>query len=185
MTKNCVLKALLYAFCKMQFFFAFNVALFEVFCISLQSSYNRADMSQQKNFIAKYNMTMKTLKFFPVFCCLIVVFSACNDATNDDDCTNSLAQNAQVGDYYAVDLGLSVRWATCNIGAETADDNGDYFAWSEVTPKKNYSWESYENRGDAFLSASSIVGSEYDVAHMKWGRTWRMSTLNEMRELKT
>lgn len=33
-----------------------------------------------------------------------------------------------------VDLGLSVKWATCNIGADKPEDFGDYFAWGETSP---------------------------------------------------
>ncbi len=45
-----------------------------------------------------------------------------------------------------VDLGLpsGTLWATCNIGAEKPIDNGDYFAWGEVTPKEVYNWTTYK-----------------------------------------
>jgi hypothetical protein len=40
--------------------------------------------------------------------------------------------------YTYVDLGLSVKWATCNVGAATPEEYGDYFAWGEVEPKTTY-----------------------------------------------
>jgi len=43
-----------------------------------------------------------------------------------------------------VDLGLSVKWATFNVGASTPWDHGDYFAWGETEPKDEYDWDSYE-----------------------------------------
>ena len=43
-----------------------------------------------------------------------------------------------------VDLGLSVKWATCNVGAEKPEDYGDYFAWGETEPKTDYSWSTYK-----------------------------------------
>ncbi|MBP5368752.1 MAG: hypothetical protein J6Z01_09910 [Bacteroidales bacterium] len=43
-----------------------------------------------------------------------------------------------------VDLGISVLWATCNIGADNPWDYGDYFAWGETKPKDDYSWDNYE-----------------------------------------
>lgn len=43
-----------------------------------------------------------------------------------------------------VDLGLSVKWATCNVGAEKPEDYGDYFAWGETKPKTDYSWSTYK-----------------------------------------
>ena len=43
-----------------------------------------------------------------------------------------------------VDLGLSVKWATCNVGAEKPEDYGDYFAWGETKPKTQYDWSTYK-----------------------------------------
>lgn len=45
-----------------------------------------------------------------------------------------------------VDLGLpsGTLWATCNVGADTPEDYGDYFAWGETIPKGNYTWNSYK-----------------------------------------
>ena len=45
-----------------------------------------------------------------------------------------------------VDLGLpsGLLWATCNVGADSPEDNGDYFAWGETQPKAHYNWETYK-----------------------------------------
>ena len=43
-----------------------------------------------------------------------------------------------------VDLGLSVKWARCNLGATAPEETGDYFAWGEVAPKSCYDWATYE-----------------------------------------
>ena len=43
-----------------------------------------------------------------------------------------------------VDLGLSVKWATCNVGADSPEDYGDYFAWGETEPKSTYDWDTYK-----------------------------------------
>lgn len=43
-----------------------------------------------------------------------------------------------------VDMGLSVKWATCNIGASSPSESGDYFAWGETEPKSKYTWDSYK-----------------------------------------
>lgn len=45
-----------------------------------------------------------------------------------------------------VDLGLSVKWATCNIGAASPEDYGDYFAWGETTPKSSYTSDTSKTR---------------------------------------
>ena len=85
-----------------------------------------------------------------------------------------------------VDLGLSVKWATCNIGAESPEDYGDYFAWGEVETKDDYSLKTYlyynENTGYIDIG-SNISGTQYDVAHVKWGGGWRMPTREEFEEL--
>ena len=41
----------------------------------------------------------------------------------------------------AVDLGLSVKWANMNVGANSPVDYGDYFAWGETKPKAEYTEE--------------------------------------------
>ena len=40
-----------------------------------------------------------------------------------------------INGHEAVDLGLSVKWATCNVGAIRPEECGDYFAWGELHPK--------------------------------------------------
>ena len=79
-----------------------------------------------------------------------------------------------------VDLGLSVKWATCNVGAESPSEYGNYYAWGETYTKSSYDWdncETYEKEiGD-------IGGTSRDVAHVKWGGTWRMPTWDEINEL--
>ena len=44
-----------------------------------------------------------------------------------------------------VDLGLpsGLQWATCNVGASSPEEYGDYFAWGEITPKSLYDWSTY------------------------------------------
>ncbi len=44
-----------------------------------------------------------------------------------------------------VDLGLSVKWATMNIGAESVTDYGVYFAWGEIVSKDDYTWGAYQH----------------------------------------
>ena len=80
-----------------------------------------------------------------------------------------------------VDLGLSVKWATCNVGAEKPSDYGDYFAWGETSPKSEYTMEnSFTYRKDM----GDISGdSRYDAAQANWGGSWRMPTKAEIEEL--
>ena len=81
-----------------------------------------------------------------------------------------------------VDLGLSVKWATCNVGATSPSDYGDYFAWGEISTKSSYT----ENNSKTYKKhMGDIAGnSQYDAARANWGSTWRMPTKKEFQELK-
>lgn len=98
----------------------------------------------------------------------------------------------------AVDLGLSVYWATCNIGASKPEDYGDYYAWGETETKSDYSWSTYKFGSSSsgpfskYNSRSSygivdnktVLDPEDDVAHVKLGGQWRMPTYAEWTELR-
>lgn len=109
---------------------------------------------------------------------------------------NSQATGTVQGHAY-VDLGLSVKWATCNVGASKPEDYGDYYAWGETTTKSDYSWETYKwCKGTDDTMTKYCTDSDYgtvdnrttltssdDVATVKWGSKWRMPTREEMKEL--
>ena len=77
-----------------------------------------------------------------------------------------------------VDLGLSVKWASCNVGANSPEDYGGYFAWGEVIPKKRYS-----AANNSYKSYLKILPPYADAAHVNWGGSWRMPTDAELTEL--
>ena len=96
------------------------------------------------------------------------------------------------GDTHAyVDLGLpsGLLWATCNVGADTPEAYGDYFAWGETTPKGTYNWSTYQhNNGSDLTKYTGSDGlttllSEDDAATANWGEGWRMPTKAEFEEL--
>lgn len=98
-----------------------------------------------------------------------------------------------------VDLGLSVKWATCNVGAEKQSDYGSYFAWGEVSPKDEYTWSTYKYyRLSGYSNSFSkyVLDGKYgnvdnkrlldlsdDAARFNWGGSWRMPTFAESEEL--
>ena len=89
-----------------------------------------------------------------------------------------------------VDLGLpsGLKWATCNVGATTPEEYGDYFAWGEVEPKALYNWDTYKYQGATLLKYyykdnKIILDPEDDAATMNWGGKWRMPTREEINEL--
>ena len=84
-------------------------------------------------------------------------------------------------DHEWVDLGLSVKWATCNVGASKPEDYGNYYAWGETTTKSSYTESNSKTYGK---SMGDIKGnSSYDAATANWGGNWRMPTKTEMQEL--
>ena len=89
-----------------------------------------------------------------------------------------------------VDLGLSVKWATFNIGAISPEDYGDYFAWGETEPKETYSWANYKWGTSSNLikynttDGKTILDLEDDAAYVNWGGAWRMPTDEEFTELR-
>ena len=94
---------------------------------------------------------------------------------------------------HAVDLGLSVKWACCNVGASVPEGYGGYYAWGETEEKSSYDWDTYQyyidTDGDGYKDTfqnlgSNISGTSYDVAHVKWGGGWRMPTGDEIKELR-
>ena len=101
-------------------------------------------------------------------------------------------------DSRAIDLGLSVKWASCNVGATAPEEYGGYYAWGETEEKSDYSWDTYKYYYGRFSSMTKYCTSVAygtvdnkttleptdDVATVKWGGSWRMPTLDEITELK-
>lgn len=98
-----------------------------------------------------------------------------------------------------VDLGLSVKWATCNVGASSPTDYGGYFAWGETCTKSDYSWRTYfdsvsrsnekfhNSNSDFYKYAANkktTLDLSDDAAHVNWGGSWRMPSRAELDELR-
>lgn len=85
---------------------------------------------------------------------------------------------------HAVDLGLSVKWACCNVDATAPEEFGGYYAWGEIEEKSYYDESTYLYwQNDSVDLGDDICGSRYDVAYIKWGEDWRMPTREEIKEL--
>ncbi len=87
----------------------------------------------------------------------------------------------------AIDLGLpsGTKWASCNVGASKPEEYGSYYAWGETEEKEVYSEDTYKyyQNGSYVNIGWDISGTEYDVAHVKWGGNWCMPTLDDIKEL--
>lgn len=110
---------------------------------------------------------------------------------------NTASANTNDEKHEFVDLGLSVQWATTNIGSENPEDFGDFYAWGETTPKKVYNWESYKwAKGSETTLTKYCMIEEYgkkdlkfaldpedDAATVNWGPDWHTPTTAEWKEL--
>ncbi len=98
----------------------------------------------------------------------------------------------------AVDLGLSVKWASYNLGAISPSDYGEYYAWGETWTKDYYDWDSYSfcggdkysmkkynvERGFGRVDNKTRLDLSDDVARKEWGGRWRIPTNAEWEELR-
>ena len=88
---------------------------------------------------------------------------------------------------HMIDLGLpsGTKWACCNVGANKPEDYGGYYAWGETEEKSVYNWDTYVFFDSCNIGFGlNIAGSQYDVAHIKWGGSWVMPSISQIDELK-
>lgn len=112
-------------------------------------------------------------------------------------------QRGEIEGHEWVDLGLpsGLKWATCNLGASSPEEYGDYFSWGETRPKIDFLWENYRFRISG-ISSFTVTFSKYntdseygtvdnktqldlsdDAARVIWGGRWRIPTKGELDEL--
>lgn len=117
--------------------------------------------------------------------------------TNKPYNVQSTNKNGIENGHEYVDLGLSVKWATCNVGALRPNEYGDHYAWGEISTKRKYDDDNYTFGIRGFNGFNKYnTKSEYgvidnrinldltdDVAHVKWGGKWRIPTMEEIEEL--
>lgn len=168
---------------------------------------HRADALREKAVqCAKLAIEMKTLASYGNNGAALEKAQAILALNPDDTVARQLIAQALTGvenNREWVDLGLSVKWATCNVGADKPEDSGFFFAWGETRPKADYSLENYQ-----FLRSGNTINSAMfskyntkaergavdnrtrlelsdDAARSIWGGNWRLPTLEEQDELKT
>lgn len=98
---------------------------------------------------------------------------------------------------HAIDLGIGVKFACCNVGADSPTDNGNYYAWGETTTKNKFELSTYKwCRGSLDSMTKYCTNSSFgtydnkttleltdDAAHGNWGGSWRMPTYAELNKL--
>lgn len=150
-----------------------------------------------------------------LFAALSLGFASCdnNKGNNPDDPTTGNDSGKEKNptivptctDY--VDLGLSVNWATCNVGATKPEEYGSYYAWGEVEPKEEYNWDTYKwatatwdshwedwvpetltkyctDSDYGTVDNKTVLDPEDDAAAVNMGGSWRMPTKGEWMELR-
>lgn len=100
----------------------------------------------------------------------------------------------------AVDLGLSVKWANCNVGANSPEEAGGYYSWGEIEEKTNYDHSTYKwsantdwanwkmakycvNSNYGTIDNKAVLDLDDDAANVISGVRWRMPTFAEFQEL--
>ena len=127
------------------------------------------------------------------------LFVSCSEDEFEQDSNTGAV--VVVNGHDCVDLGLpsGIKWATMNVGATSPEEYGGYYAWGETEEKDVYSWNTYkwcngsENTMTKYCTDSNygtvdnktVLDPEDDVAHVKWGGSWRIPTTAEQDELCT
>lgn len=134
---------------------------------------------------------------------LLSILTSCIDKDGEPTISGNIDySSAGMAEGYAyMDLGLSVMWATCNVGAQSPEYHGAYFAWGETQryktnfTKKSYKW--FPNSDDYYpyptkytygdnkdeADYRTVLELSDDAANMNWGGNWRMPTPEEIEEL--
>lgn len=143
-----------------------------------------------------------------LFLVLGLGFASCDmiDENNPDETTQDGAEDVvedekeDPASWESVDLGLSVKWANCNVGATKPEEYGDYYAWGEVAPKTYFDWSNYkwvqEGEDDLIkyftdewygnevpIDNKTVLEVADDAASVNMGGHWRMPTIAEVEEL--
>ena len=141
-------------------------------------------------------MRNNCLSFVGLFFVLSIFVVSCDNSTDDD---GGAGDFFNPNGYEYVELGLpsGIKWATCNIGATKPEEYGGYYAWGETEEKSYYDWDTYKwcngtrnsltkyctDSDYGHVDNKTVLDPEDDVAHVKWGGSWRMPTSDEMQEL--
>ena len=131
----------------------------------------------------------KSILFSVLVFSTALAFVGCKSNQNEPEAGGSSSGKSNGHEY--VNLGLSVKWANMNVGAESPEGYGSYFAWGETATKATYDWSTYfdtNDGGNTFTKynkkgGKTVLDPEDDAAHVNWGGSWRMPTKVEWQEL--
>ena len=130
-------------------------------------------------------------KFTKAIAAIMLMMVVAVSCTKPDNSINSVSVSGTIEQFHDyVDLGLpsGTLWATCNVGADSPESYGDYYAWGECYRKIDFLWQNYEFGGcgrkkyckeDGLL----VLEPEDDVAHIRWHCGWLIPTKEQWEEL--
>ncbi len=133
-------------------------------------------------------------KFISILSIAAVAALAFVSCDKDDDKDNGGKELGAAEKAMCTDIGLSVYWANCNLGAKSPADYGDYYAWGELNPKSkdkftlnNYAWYK-DGKMSKYNKAGTTLEAGDDAAHnypdyINLSKYWRMPTDAEWQEL--
>jgi hypothetical protein len=113
--------------------------------------------------------------------------------TTEEEEEEGCEPDGEIAGHYYVDLGLpsGLKWATCNVGASSPEEYGNYYAWGETTTKSEYTEENSATHGltisqlqsQGYIDSEGNLTAQHDAATANWGGDWRMPTKEQMEEL--
>lgn len=135
-----------------------------------------------------YNSKLwRTLPLYTFLLPCYLILSACSGYERSDyDPLSPEYTDTEETKGEEVDLGLSVNWASWNMGAKVPEEYGNYYAWGEIKPRNRFYKEDYiyyKNDNDYYDIGYDISGTKYDAAYIRWRDDWRMPTKEEYEEL--
>lgn len=136
---------------------------------------------------------MKKIYLMMTLVCMVMV--SCKPDGGEEGNEGEGYLGGYVNGHEYVDLGLpsGIKWATCNIGAASPEEYGDYYAWGDTATKSEYTEDNcstYELsfshlQSQGYIDSEGNLTAQYDAARANWGGNWRMPTCAELEELIT
>ena len=111
----------------------------------------------------------------------VAVIQVGNELIFGDEIRSFMTEEAKPEVAEPVDLGLSVKWASWNLGAGSPEEIGGLYAIGELQPKEEFTWENYQVSTDI---SGCFSATKYDAAFNLWGKDWRLPTEGELSELR-
>ncbi len=151
--------------------------------IASKPTTNANSYSKQSGCIGWFMSLMAIITAVSITVLCIIKYGGHNSLSGISDSDMQIsAKNAK-----EVDLGLSVNWATYNIGATLPEEYGEYYAWGAIEPSTTYEARECPTWGRDISNEYHIGNisnnSDFDAATHAWGNDWRTPTKEEFQEL--